>query len=103
MDEPSQATSTAATNPFLSGNFAPVEAETTCFDLEVPQPAGRLNRTSPKIPTEARPQPGTTASHASKHHSSILGKDPARRQDGHAFMASAETNRNSFSVAPLAD
>jgi hypothetical protein len=24
-----------ATNPFLSGNFAPVEAETTCFDLGV--------------------------------------------------------------------
>ena len=35
MDEPRQAPPTAATNPFLSGNFAPVEAETTCLDLEV--------------------------------------------------------------------
>ncbi len=35
MDEPRQAPPTTATNPFLSGNFAPVEAETTCFDLEV--------------------------------------------------------------------
>jgi hypothetical protein len=31
MDEPRQATPTAAINPFLSGNFAPVEAETTCL------------------------------------------------------------------------
>ena len=30
-------------------------------------------------------------------------KDAALGQDGHAFMASAETRRNSFSVAPLAD
>ncbi len=35
MDEPRRTPPTAATNPFLSGNFAPVEAETTCFDLEV--------------------------------------------------------------------
>ena len=35
MDEPRQAPPTTATNPFLSGNFAPVEAETTGFDLEV--------------------------------------------------------------------
>jgi carotenoid cleavage dioxygenase len=35
MDEPRQAPPTTATNQFLSGNFAPVEAETTCFDLEV--------------------------------------------------------------------
>jgi hypothetical protein len=36
-------------------------------------------------------------------HSSVLGKDAAMGQDDHAFMASAETSRNSFSVAPLAD
>jgi carotenoid cleavage oxygenase len=35
MAEPRQAPPTTATNPFLSGNFAPVEAETTCFDLVV--------------------------------------------------------------------
>jgi hypothetical protein len=28
---------------------------------------------------------------------------PPMGQDGHACMASAETSRNSFSVAPLAD
>ena len=32
-----------------------------------------------------------------------LRKDAAMGQDGHACMASAETSRNSFSVAPLAD
>jgi hypothetical protein len=32
-----------------------------------------------------------------------LRKDASMGQDGHAFMASAETSRNSFSVAPLAD
>jgi hypothetical protein len=32
-----------------------------------------------------------------------LGKDTALDQVGHACMASAETSRNSFSVAPLAD
>jgi len=31
-----------------------------------------------------------------------LRNDAATGQDGHAFMASAETSRNSFSVAPLA-
>ena len=35
-------------------------------------------------------------------HSGVLGKDAAMGQDGHAFMASAETSRNSFLVAPLA-
>ena len=35
MDEPRRTPPTAATNPFLSGNFAPMEAETTSFDLEV--------------------------------------------------------------------
>ncbi len=35
MNEPRQTSPTTATNPFLSGNFAPVEAETTSFDLEV--------------------------------------------------------------------
>ena len=35
-------------------------------------------------------------------HSTVLRKDPAMGQDGHACMASAETSRNSFSVAPLA-
>ncbi|MBV8559054.1 MAG: carotenoid oxygenase family protein [Planctomycetaceae bacterium] len=35
MDEHRPTPPTTATNPFLSGNFAPVEAETTCFDLEV--------------------------------------------------------------------
>jgi hypothetical protein len=35
-------------------------------------------------------------------HSTILRKDAAMGQDGHACMASAETSRNSFSVAPLA-
>jgi carotenoid cleavage dioxygenase len=35
MDELRQAPTTTATNPFLSGNFAPVDAETTSFDLEV--------------------------------------------------------------------
>ncbi len=35
IDEPRQAPPTTATNPFLSGNFAPVEAETTSFDLGV--------------------------------------------------------------------
>ena len=37
---------------------------------------------------------------ASAH--SVLRKDAAMGQDGHACMASAETSRNSFSVAPLA-
>jgi hypothetical protein len=32
----------------------------------------------------------------------VLRKDAAMRQDGHACMASAATSRNSFSVAPLA-
>ena len=36
-------------------------------------------------------------------HSTVLRKDAAMGQDGHACMASAETSRNSFSVAPLAD
>ncbi len=36
-------------------------------------------------------------------HSSVLAKDATMGQDGHAFMACAETSRNSFSVAPLAD
>ncbi len=33
----------------------------------------------------------------------LMRRDAAMGQDGHAFMASAETSRNSFSVAPLAD
>ena len=36
-------------------------------------------------------------------HSTALGKDAAMGQAGHACMASAETSRNSFAVAPLAD
>jgi hypothetical protein len=36
-------------------------------------------------------------------HSTVLRTDAAMGQDGHACMASAETSRNSFSVAPLAD
>jgi hypothetical protein len=40
---------------------------------------------------------------ATSAHSSVLGKDATIAQDGHAFMACAETSRNSFSVAPLAD
>ena len=35
-------------------------------------------------------------------HSSVLRKDAAMGQDGHARMASAETSRKSSSVAPLA-
>ena len=35
MDEHRPPPPPTATNPFLSANFAPVEAETTCFDLEV--------------------------------------------------------------------
>ena len=35
-------------------------------------------------------------------HSTALRMDEALGQDGHACMASAETSRNSFSVAPLA-
>jgi hypothetical protein len=35
-------------------------------------------------------------------HSAILRKDAAMGQVGHACIASAETNRNSFSVVPLA-
>ena len=35
-------------------------------------------------------------------HSTVLRKDAAMGQDGHTCMASAETSRNSFSVAPLA-
>jgi hypothetical protein len=35
MDAPHQAPPTTPTNPFLSGTFAPVEAESTCLDLEV--------------------------------------------------------------------
>jgi hypothetical protein len=34
--------------------------------------------------------------------STVLRKDAAMGQDGHACMASAVTSRNSFSVAPLA-
>ena len=36
-------------------------------------------------------------------HSAVGRKNAAMGQDGHACMASAETSRNSFSVAPLAD
>jgi hypothetical protein len=36
-------------------------------------------------------------------HSTVLRKDAAMDQDGHACMARAATSRNSFSVAPLAD
>ena len=36
-------------------------------------------------------------------HSTVLRKDAAMGQVGHACMASAETSRSSFSVAPLAD
>ena len=32
MDAPRQAPPMTTTNPFLSGNFATVKAETTCFD-----------------------------------------------------------------------
>jgi hypothetical protein len=35
-------------------------------------------------------------------HSPVLRKDEAMGQDGHTCIASAETSRNSFSVAPLA-
>jgi carotenoid cleavage dioxygenase len=35
VDAQRQAPSTTATSPFLSANYAPVEAETTCFDLGV--------------------------------------------------------------------
>jgi len=35
-------------------------------------------------------------------HSTVLRKDAAMGQDGHACMASAETSRNSFAVVPLA-
>ena len=35
-------------------------------------------------------------------HATVLRKDPAMGQDGQACMASADTSRNSFSVAPLA-
>jgi hypothetical protein len=36
-------------------------------------------------------------------HSTVLRKGAAMSQNGHARMASAETSRSSFSVAPLAD
>ena len=36
-------------------------------------------------------------------HSTVLRKDAAMGQDGHTCIASAETSRNSFSVAPLVD
>jgi hypothetical protein len=36
-------------------------------------------------------------------HSTVLRKNAAMSQDGHACRASAETSRNSFAVAPLAD
>jgi len=36
-------------------------------------------------------------------HSTVLRKDAAMGQAGHACMACAETSRSSFSVAPLAD
>ena len=35
-------------------------------------------------------------------HSTVLRKDAAMGQDGHACMASAATCRNSFAVVPLA-
>ncbi len=38
-----------------------------------------------------------------RNDTAALRKDAALGQDGHACMASAETSRNSFSVAPLAD
>ena len=55
MDEPRRAPPTAATNPFLSGNFAPVEAETTCFDLEVHggSPRGWTGDSSGSAPTRS--------------------------------------------------
>jgi hypothetical protein len=36
-------------------------------------------------------------------NSTVLSKDAAIGQGGQAFMASAETSRKFFSVAPLAD
>ena len=45
----------------------------------------------------------TAAVEPASAHSTVLRKDTAMGQDGHACMASAETSRNSFSVAPLAD
>ena len=56
---------------------------------------------APKAEREAKrgsAPPGFRAS----AHSTVLRKDAAMGQDGHACMASAETSRNSFSVAPLA-
>jgi hypothetical protein len=38
-----------------------------------------------------------------RNDATALRKDVAMGQDGHACMASAETSRNCFSVAPLAD
>jgi hypothetical protein len=38
-----------------------------------------------------------------RNDATALGNYAVMSQDGHACMASAETNRNSFSVAPLAD
>ena len=35
-------------------------------------------------------------------YTTVIGKDAAMGQFGHACIASAETSRNSFSVAPLA-
>jgi hypothetical protein len=35
-------------------------------------------------------------------HLNVVRKNAAMGQDGHACIASAETSRNSFSVAPLA-
>jgi hypothetical protein len=38
-----------------------------------------------------------------RNDATALRKEAAMGQEGHACMASAETSRNSFSVAPLAD
>ena len=43
-----------------------------------------------------------TLMHEASAHLTVLRNDAAMGQDGHASMASAETSRNSFSVAPPA-
>ncbi len=57
----------------------------------------RTRRTGDCLSTSALTKLGVASANLT-----VLRKDAAMGQDGHACMASAETSRNSFSVAPLA-
>jgi excinuclease UvrABC ATPase subunit len=55
-----------------------------------------------KLASELHKQGTVVAVEQASTHTTVLRKDAAMGQDGHACIASAATSRNSFSVAPLA-